>query len=272
MRVRLTTLLLSIFLVSWATELKADHLPSKMHPGTVVDTYTHRGILAKAYAYGSQHVQKEEECPVYDDSLDDQQSQPFTGAFTFSIPADHSSYLAVYCQEGYVSRIETINGNSADRTRVQPDPIKLIPLKARLPADVAPSTVLFMAMAADLDELRSNFRYYEKASPGSFSDALSTRFEPADRDMVEAIRKRPEPFQRGLAFEPNPRVGQLTNSNVAFVATATDIDNAHSDFVYYEHANKDAYALARSKFPTRDQSIVDRIKTRSPSLLSPNRQ
>jgi hypothetical protein len=127
-------------------------------------------------------------------------------------------------------------------------------------------------MASDLDALRSNFRYYEKASPTSFSDALSLRLEPADRDMVEAISKRPEPFQPGLAREPKPRLGELASSNAAFVATATDIDNAHSDFVYYEHANKEAYALARSRFPTEDQSILDRLKTRSPSVLPPNRQ
>ncbi|MFZ0581250.1 MAG: hypothetical protein WAN72_10635 [Candidatus Acidiferrales bacterium] len=272
MRARLSVLFLSLFLVPRATELKVENAAVKRHPGTVVDAYTDRGILAKTHAYGSQHVQKAEECPVYDNSLDNQESHALTGAFTFNIPAANSSYLAVYCQEGYVSRTETINANAADRTRVQPDPIKLIPLKARLPAEVEPGTVIFVAIASDLDELRSNFRYYENASPASFSDALRTRLAPADRDMVEAISRRPTPFHLGPAFEPNPRFGELSNGNAAYVATATDIDNAHSDFVYYEQANKEAYAVARSKFPAEDQSIIDRIRRRSPPLLSPNHQ
>jgi hypothetical protein len=202
----------------------------------------------------------------------DQESHAATGAFTFHISAANSSYLAVYCQEGYVSRTETTNANSADRTRVQPDPIKLIPLKARLPAEVEPGSVAFMAMASDLDELRSNFRYYEHASPASFSDALRTRLAPADRDMVEAISKRPTSFNQEPATEASPRYGELSNAHVAYVATATDIDNAHSDFVYYERANREAFETARSKFPPQDRFIIDRITKRSPPLLSPKQQ
>jgi hypothetical protein len=239
-----------------------------VHPGTLVDAYTKKGILAKAYAYGSQHIETSNECPVYDDTLDDQQSQPSTGAFAFHIPAVKGSYLSVYCQEGYFSRTETVNSNLADGSRVQPDPIKLIPLKAKLPAHVTLNSVIFMAMVSDLNELRSNFRYYKEASPAAFSDALTSRLAPADRDMVETLTKRSEPFQPAIGPEPNRQFRDLVSPDVAFVATATDIDNAHADFVYFEHADKDAYAIARSGFPAQDQSIVDRIRMTSPYHVS----
>jgi len=267
---RLGLLLLSLLLVPQTTQLKPDRKASKTHPGTVVDAYAKTGILAKAHAYGSQHVLSQEECPVYDDSLDNQQSDPADGTFTFYIPRDKSSYLAVYCQPGYVSRTETTNDNSADRTRVRPDPVKLFPLKAKLPLDVSPSTVAFVAIASDLDGLRSNFRYYGKAAPAAFSDALKFRFSPADRDMVESIRNRPDPFLPAASLEWRPRVGELRNPDVAFVAIATDLDNARSNFVYYEQANKDAYVTARSKFPSQDQSIIDRIRERPQPVLPPN--
>lgn len=242
--------------------MKLENKASNAHPGTIIDAYTKTGILAKAHAYGSQHVQSREECPEYGDSLDDQQSDHATGAFTFHIPKDKSSYLAVYCQPGYVSRTETVNDNTVDRKRVQPDPVKLLPLKDKLPDDVTPSGVAFIAIASDLDEMRANFGYYSTAAPAPFSDALKMRFSAGDRNMVESIKNRPEPFFPAGSFQLGPQVGELRNPDVAFVAIAGELEKAHSNFVYYEQANKDAYTNAKSKFPSRDQAIIDRIRNR----------
>jgi len=215
---------------------------------------------------------KEDECPVYDNTLDDEQSQPRTGAFAFHIASNNSSYLAVYCQEGYFSRTETVNSNLADGTRVQPDPVKLIPLKSKLPVNMTLSSVVFMAMASDLDKLRLNFRYYRNVAPLSFSEALRSRLAPADRDMVEALTERSEPFQSAIRLGPNRQFRELNDSAVAFVATATDIDSAHADFVYFDHVDESAYATARSKFAAQDRRIVDRIRTVSPYRVSAGHQ
>jgi len=260
MSVRVGFILLALLLAP--TQLKVETKTRNTHPGAIVDAYAKTGILAKAHAYGSQHILTSEECPVFDESLDDQQSDQGTGSFTFHISNDKSSYLAVYCQPGYVSRTETTNDNSTDRKRVHPDPIKLIPLKSKLPPDVSESYVTFVAIASDLDQLRSNFGYYHRVSPAAFSDALTTRFSAADRYVVEATENRPGPFLPKAVPEIEPRAAELSNPDVAFVAIGGELSNAHSNFVYYERANKDAYATARSQFPPRDQSTIDRIRQR----------
>jgi hypothetical protein len=265
------SVLLSLLLVPWAPELRAQQRPSKAHPGTLVDAYTRKGILARAYAYSSQYLETADDCPVYKDALDEEKSRIPAGSFAFHIPASESSYLAVYCQQGYFSRTETVNSNLADGTRVQPDPVKLIPLGTRLPAGVKLSSVIFKAMASDLEELRRNFRYYKKASPTSFSDALKLRLSPADRGMVDALTNRTRPFGPAIGIGPTGQSVEPDSVDVAFVATATDIDDAHADFVYFDRVNNDAYAAARSKFAPQDQAIVDRIRMASPYHVSAER-
>ncbi len=237
-----------------------------MHPGTMVDAYSKRGILARAYAYGSQEEKSGGDCPVYADSLDSQKSESETGAFTFHIQKDKNGFVAVYCQQGYASRTETTNDNSKDGTRVQPDPVKLFPLQAKLPA-IPPSTVAFIAIGTDMNQLRSNFRYYADVARAAFSVALEKNFAPEDRDLVEAIKNRRTPYVDGSVTEPQPRIKNFGEPDIAFIAIATELDNARSNFIYYEGVNKDAYSTARSKFPSQDQKIIERIRTRREPLL-----
>lgn len=268
MSARLGFVIVSLLLVPSSAQLKKETKNSNAHPGTIVDAYAHTGILAKAHAYGSEKVESREDCPVYEDPLDHQSSDSKTGAFTFNIPKDKSGYLAVYCQPGYFSRTETTNDNSRDGSRVQPDPIKLFPLMSKLPAPVTLAEAAFVAIATDLDGMTSNFNYYEKASPKAFASAVEENLRK-DRDLVEAIKSR-KPTLPETSLPPRPKRADIANTQVAYVAIATDLDNARSNFKYYGQVDKgEPFGDAYIKFSRTDKMIIDRIRERTMPFLSP---
>lgn len=256
-----------MLLVPGSAQLKKEKKDKNTHPGKVVDAYAGTGILARAYAYGSQKIESREDCPVYQDPLDAQSSDQRTGAFAFSISKDKGGYLTVYCQPGYVSRTETTNANSEDGTNVQPRPVKLFPLKSKLPPQMRPTDAAVIVIARDLDEMTANFKYYAKASSEGYSAAMKEKFRE-NGDLVEAIKNR-KPYLPEKLTLSSPTFADIGNSQAAFVAIATDLDNARSNFIYYESADREAFGHASLKFPGTDQAIINRLSKRSAPFLAP---
>jgi hypothetical protein len=54
--------------------------------------------------------------------------------------------------------------------------------------------VAFVAMSADLNHLRSDLVYYAGSDEGGYFGALNSSFSADEREAIEAIRKRAEPF------------------------------------------------------------------------------
>src|SRR5258708_37864538 len=94
---RALVLVMGIILVS-GNQVGQTTSQKNLHPGAIVDAYSREGIKADAYAYGSQGPTEPSGCPIYAERLDAQKSSASTGAFTFHIAQDKSSYLAVYCE------------------------------------------------------------------------------------------------------------------------------------------------------------------------------
>ncbi|HWQ02875.1 MAG TPA: hypothetical protein VNL38_00200 [Candidatus Nitrosotenuis sp.] len=160
------------------------------HPGTIVDAATGKGIQAGAYAYGSQEQVGDGDCPRFRESLDSEQSEQGTGSFTYQIDKSKASYVAVYCQNGYASRTEDKNDNSQDGTRVQPDPISLLPKQAKLASlGINPVDASYLAVARTLDRAQSDLRYLARADEGAFYKALA-RFPEEDRNIVKMLYGR----------------------------------------------------------------------------------
>jgi hypothetical protein len=267
MLARLALFFITFLVVPQPVQLKKDTKESStknIHPGTIVDASRGTGIVAHAYAYGSQEEKSDGDCPVFDDSLDSQLSVAPAGDFTFYIPKEKSSYLSNYCQQGYASRTFSSNDNTRDKTRAQPDPIKLLPVKGTS-ASFLQSTIDFEAMATDLDQMTVNFSYYAKAAPRAFSDAAGKLRES---DLVEAIRDR-QIVLPGRPTSLRPKSIDIASSQVAFVAITTELDNTRSNFLYYEAADKEAFGDAYIKFPSTDQMIIDRIRKHSAPFLTP---
>jgi hypothetical protein len=244
------------------TQISQMNTAKYVHPGTIVDAYTRKGLLAEAYAYGSARLDGSGSgCPVYLDRLDAQESSQDNGSFTFHIDTMKSSYVAVYCETGYAARTETTNDNSRNRTRVQPDPITLYPVSVQGASSVDVATV---AIARDLMGLRANFSYYRDANQDAFSGALNSRFSASDKKIVGDILKMPSHGVPGQ-FTPapsGPRT-EVADANVAFVAIASDLNNVHSDLNYYAKVEKSGYSEAlKSRFSNQEREIIESIRTR----------
>jgi hypothetical protein len=91
MRGGLAFLVLSLLMVP-AYYLGQGTAQKYSHPGTIIDAYKRTGILAEAYAYGSQSLNKGSECPNYGPELDGEKSSPPSGNFTFRIDSQTSTY------------------------------------------------------------------------------------------------------------------------------------------------------------------------------------
>lgn len=234
------------------------------HPGTIVDAYSRKGIVAEAYAYGSQNPNKGPGCPTYSDQLDSQKSSPSTGNFTFHIDDARSGYLATYCEPGYAPRTETANDNSTDGTRVQPDPVTLYPTSSDVGVPVNIATV---AIRTDLEGLHANFTYYERSNPKAFSAAQEfSSFSDADRNVIRELLLEDEGFFGKSQFpSEQPKKEWVENPDVAFVAISKDLNRVRSDFVYYSQADEKAYFEAlHQSFPRQAQSIEAIRKRREP--------
>jgi hypothetical protein len=180
-------LLISLVLVGQSLALTQD---KNDHPGTIVDDVTGKGILAGAYAYGSDEQVGNAACPKYKERLDGQQSQAGTGSFVFHIIKAKSSYIAVYCQDGYQSRKEDKNDNSEDGTRVQPDPVSLHPSRPKLASSqIDPADAAYVAVARVLDRARADVLYLSTSDEGGFYKALD-RFPQQDQNILKMLRDR----------------------------------------------------------------------------------
>lgn len=187
MAYRCLLLLIAMVLVTQRADLKQE---KHRHPGTIVDDVDGKGIQAGAYAYGSQEPAGNGNCPKFKETLDSQQSQVGTGSFTFHIDKAKSSYVAVYCQNGYASRTEDKNDNSQDGSRVQPDPISLHPSQAKLVSlQIDPADAAFVAIARVLDRAQSDILYLSKADEGGFYKALE-RLPEQDQRILRVLRQR----------------------------------------------------------------------------------
>jgi hypothetical protein len=161
------------------------------HPGDVVDAGTQTGIRADATAYGSDTKEGDDACPQYKDQLDVTHSAPGTGDFHFEIDSQRRSYLATYCQGGYVPRTVRENDNAKNDTRVQPDPIQLYPNLATLKArqmdrvDFADRVIGTL-----LDRAHEDLAYYTAADEAGFYGALD-KGSARDREIVKYLLSRP---------------------------------------------------------------------------------
>jgi len=171
------------------------------HPGTIVDDVNGNGILAGAYAYGSDQRAGNGSCPKYNERLDSQQSQAGTGSFTFHISKLKSGYIAVYCQDGYQSREEDRNDNSVSGSRVQPDPVSLHPIKAKMGSlQVSPVDASYLAIGRVLDRAQSDLLYLSKADEDAFYKALQ-KFPDQDQRTLKMLRER---TPTGVLVRPLP--------------------------------------------------------------------
>ena len=271
----LVLLVLSVLLVP-TLDVAQGTANKYVHPGTIVDAYSRKGIMAEAYAYASQSPNSGQGCPTYSSLLDAQKSSPVNGNFAFHIDPQVSSYLAAYCEQGYAPRTETANDNSVDKVRVQPDPIKLYPTSH---SGVSASDVAIAAIGTDLDGLHANLWYYAQANPEGFAEALrSPSFSEEDRSVIDAVVRNPKPFfPQGLRLEEGPRPRSIENPNVAFGAMVNDLNRVRSDLVYYERADRAGYSGAlRSTFSSSERDTIEAIRTRPqpfghPSALSVNK-
>jgi hypothetical protein len=258
----------SVFLVA-TFNLAQTTSHKNQHPGAVVDAYSLKGMVADAYAYASQSPSTGSGCPTFSTPLDSQKSTLPGGDFTFHIESQTSSYLAVYCEQGYAPRTETINDNSVDMTRVQPDPIKLYPTSH---IDIS-STVARTAIASDLDGLHENLSYYRQANPDAFAAAQrSPIFSDDDRNVINTIVEKQEPFSpKGRQPQISRRQKSIDNPKIAFVAMVTDLNNVRSDFGYYQRADSDGYSEAlKSWFRPRERGVIEAIRTRSEPFDRPS--
>ncbi len=258
MRRRVTLLVLPVTLVS-ATVLADAPQTKNLHPGTIVDAYTHKGLSANAYAYGSQTASSGPGCPTYPDLLDTQRSASATGTFTFHIDSGKSGYLAVYCEAGFAPRTETTNDNSTDGTRVQPDPITLFPTS---PSAGIPVQIATVAISTDLRRLRSDFTYYEQSAPKAFADG-TMKFSAKDRNVVKDLMSYGEPpNEENLRRQDWAGQRRIESSDMAFVAIATDLNSARSDFIYYAKADEKAYFGALSESFPKEKETIEAIRNR----------
>jgi hypothetical protein len=268
MRFWLAILVASLILVSGG-HLEQPSAGKYVHPGTIVDAYSHKGLLAEAYAYGSESPNSANAgCPVYSDLLDSQKSSERNGSFDFHIDAVKSSYVAAYCQTEYAARTETANDNSVDGKRVQPDPITLYPKSVPGVGSVDVATV---AISTDLDGLRSNFSYYRESNPSAFDEALRSRLSPDDNTIVTNIMKMlRNPSSEQLKRVPSAEVrpvpfGSLTkveDAQVAYVVITKDLNHARSDIAYYARADHYGYSQAlETKFSTDERRVIETIRT-----------
>jgi hypothetical protein len=247
----------------------------RSHPGTIVDAHKHKGIMAEAYAYSSQNQNKGTDCPNYGSPLDAEKSSFPSGSFTFLIHGQTNSYLAVYCEQGYAPRTETINDNRTDNTRVQPDPITLYPISGG--TDVA-----FVAIATDLQAVHLNLTYYSKADSRAFATATqSTSFSDDDRRIIETLflgRDINHTGPQTMPYEqpgPQRQIWQEPQQNgrgdarTTFVAVATDLNHARSDFKYYASVDEKGYQGALMKFSDQMRGVIEAIRTRPAYFGSP---
>jgi hypothetical protein len=269
-------LVLSFLLVP-ANYLGQGTVQRHSHPGTVIDAYRRNGILAEAYAYASQGSGSGTDCPTYGPELDAEKSVPPGGAFTFRIDSQTNSYLAVYCQQGYAPRTETINDNRIDNTRVRPDPITLYPKS--LPG-VSPRQIATMAIGTDLEALHKNFSYYSTSSEKGFAAAVqSQRFSDEDRSIILLLQnlqgpqtleyRKPYTQQELGPYEKRPSHERMDDPKIAFVAVASDLNHVRSDFRYYASADEGGYKEAVSSFPPNISKAIEMIRTRKEPFGNP---
>src|ERR1700722_16147779 len=267
MRRGLGVLVVSVLLVpTFAVEVPTAE--KYVHPGIVVDAYSRKGIMAEAYAYGSQSPNNTSGCPTYANSLDSQRSSPATGNFAFHIDSQVSGYLTVYCQQGYAPRTETANDNSSDSTRVQPDPVTLFPLTS--PLNVI--EVASRAIEVDLESLSANLRYYREASPEAFGTTVqSSGFSDEDRKIISTVLQL---RQSGTSISSKGCCSQksIGNPQIAIAATAADLNHVRSDLGYYRQVDEHAYSTALGTvFSREERETLELIRTRTRSFgpLSP---
>ncbi len=260
MRLCVGFLVLSVLLVP-ARPLGQGSAKKYSHPGTIVDAYSRKGIMADAYAYASQTASKGPGCPTYASLLDGQKSSLPAGDFTFHIDPQNSTYLAVYCKQGYAPRTETTNDNSSDNTRVLPDPLTLYPTSV---PGVSGAEVAAVAIGTDLDGLHANFQYYAKSDQVAFAQASdSHKFSDSDRSVIKVLMERSKPFSQ----EPQPNKWRSQewagSSHVSFIAMATDLNHVRSDLIYYERADEGGYFGAlRSSFSPDESNAIEAIRKR----------
>jgi hypothetical protein len=182
--------LLLVFAVVLVTQRPGVNERSYVHPGTIVDAVNGKAIEARAYAYGSPELVGDNNCPVYKDALDAAHTQVGTGSFMFRINEGKPSYTAAYCENGYAPRTEDANDNSQDGTRVQPDPILLLPREAKLTSShIDPVGASFVAIGRVLDRAQSDLSYLSKANEKAYYEALQ-RFSDPDQRTLKMLRER----------------------------------------------------------------------------------
>ena len=276
MRYRFVFLFLSL-LMMLASSVEQAAPQKNSHPGTIIDAYQRNGILADAYAYASQTLNKGTDCPTYGSTaLDSQKSSPPSGGFTFHVDIQQSGYLAVYCKQGYAPRTETANDNSTNNTRVQPDPITLYPKS--LPG-VSSAQVSAVAIAVDVEGLHANFSYYARSNEVAFSKAMeSPRFSDEDRNIINMLLVQDQkPYsQQKLPYSPqNPPYEKwrpqerVESPAIAFGALTSDLNHVRSDFRYYAWANEGGYKEALSKFRPDVSQAIETIRTRKQPFGNP---
>jgi hypothetical protein len=83
------------------------------HAGQLVDDRTGDGIEAVAVAYDSdtRAAGGARRCAITNGRLLDLQLSDSVGRFTFYVPSDQPTYMAVYCKNGYVPEFRSNNDN-----------------------------------------------------------------------------------------------------------------------------------------------------------------
>jgi len=249
-------LVISVGLVS-VVVLAAAPEKKLLHPGTIVDAYTRKAVTASAYAYGSQKQDGGSGCPTYSEVLDTQRSAT-DGSFTFHIDAAKSGYLAVYCEAGFAPRTETTNDNSTNGKRVQPDPITLFPTSS---AAGIPEQIAAVAIGADLHRLRSHFVYYQESNGEAFAVG-SSKFPGRDQRILKDLMSFDIRNREGIEQDDQSSRRKVESADMAFVAIATDLNSARSDFRYYAETNGKAYASALADNFPEEKETIEAIRTR----------
>jgi hypothetical protein len=125
------------------------------------------------------------DCPTFQGFLTSTNTNKGNGTFVLSIDASASSYVAVYCADGFVPRVDQSLQNSANEP-VIPRPVPLV----RRGVGYQEMTRM---LEVELTAFVSNVRYFRQANPGAFDDAIGAALgpdaSPQERDLIDAVRR-----------------------------------------------------------------------------------
>jgi len=185
-------------------------------------------------------------CPKPSPPLDQRKTEN-GGKYEFQIDSNTPSYYAVYCANGFQTE-ETAGNDNTGMADVRPNPVRLV---ENFPKNSDQTNVAFDAIARVLDAATVTLRRVQASAAGAFTgivDGLA-----ADAATVRFLTTRREALPPGLVL----RVP--TDPRQAIVIILND---ATLHLTYFNKAAPDGFPAAVSKFPTDEQLVIQRLRTR----------